>query len=273
LNQAARIRAWITAAALIGSLAGSSALAAMYEAIEIIPTRPNVTVRLLVIKPSVKASTALLLFPGNNGSKHFGEHEGRFWVSRNFLMRTARDFASMGYLVVAVDTPSDQKSGMADAFRMSACHAEDVRKILAHLKERHRASAVYLAGTSRGTISASYLASVFENTSIAGVILASTVSPAELGGVDLADIDNPVLIVQHARDECRSTPLQAALSLKANLTESPRVDLVQVTGGLPPASGACEALSPHGFYGTEQPVLRVIGDWIQGKAVPEKIGK
>jgi dienelactone hydrolase len=251
----------------------ASALAAGYEAIEIVPTRPNVTVRLLVIKVNSRPTTALILFPGANGSKHFGERDGRFWVSNNFLMRSARDLASAGYIVVAVDAPSDQGSGMSDSFRTSTQHAEDARKIIAYLKEKHRATSVYLVGTSRGTISAAYLASVIDDPLIGGVILSAVYSPADLGCIDFSEIDDPVLIVHHVYDQCRVTPYQGAMELKNRLTESPKVDLVGVTGGIPPASGPCEALSNHGFYGVEQPVVRVMTDWLAGKPVPERISK
>jgi len=248
-------------------------LAAGYEAIEIVPTRSDVTVRLLVIKTNSKPTTALILFPGGDGAKHFGERDGRFWVSKNFLMRSARDLATAGYIVAAVDAPSDQGYGMSDPFRTSPQHAKDIRKIIAYLKEKHRVTSLYLVGTSKGTISAAYLASVFDDPSIGGIILTAVYSPADMGSIDFAEIDDPVLIVHHVYDQCRVTPYQGAMELKNRLTESPQVDLVGVTGGIPPASGPCEALSSHGFYGVEQPVVRVITDWLAGKPVPERIGK
>jgi hypothetical protein len=251
----------------------SSAVAAGYEAIEIVPTRPDVTVRLLVIKANSKPSTALLLFPGADGAKHFGEKDGRFWVSKNFLMRSAGDLAAAGYIVVAVDAPSDQSNGMSDQFRTSTQHAKDIRKIIAYLKEKHRVTSLYLVGTSRGTISAAYLASVIDDPAIAGEILTAVYPPADLCGIDFTEIDDPVLIIHHVYDQCRATPYHGAMDLKNRLTESPKVDLVGVTGGIPPASGPCEALSNHGFYGVEQPVVRVMTDWLAGKAVPEKISK
>jgi dienelactone hydrolase len=247
--------------------------AAGYEAIEIVPTRPDITVRLLVIKANSKPSTALILFPGADGTKHFGEKDGRFWVSNNFLMRSARDLAAAGYIVVAVDAPSDQSCGMSDQFRTSPQHAKDVRKIIAYLKEKHRMASLYLVGTSKGTISAAYLASVLDEPSIEGVILTAVYSPDELGDIDFSEIDDPVLIVHHVFDECRVTPFHGAVDLKNRLTESPQVDLVGVTGGTRQASGTCNALSNHGFHGTEQPVIRVIKDWISGKPVPERISK
>jgi len=248
-------------------------LAAGYEAIEIVPTRPNVTVRLLVIKANSKPVTALILFPGANGSKHFGERDGRFWVSNNFLMRSARDLASAGYIVVAVDAPSDQISGMSDSFRTSPAHAKDTRKIIAYLKEKHHVTSLYLVGTSRGTISAAYLSSVIDDPMIGGVILSAVYPPADLGSIDFSEIDDPVLIIHHVYDQCRVTPYQGAMDLKNRLTESPKVDLVGVSGGIPPASGPCEALSNHGFYGVEQPVVRAMTDWLAGKPVPERISK
>ncbi len=249
------------------------ATAASSEAIEIVPTRAGVTVRLFIIKANSKPTTALLLFPGADGSKHFGERDGRFWVSNNFLMRSARDLATAGYIIVAVDVPSDQSNGMSDQFRTSPQHAKDVRKIIAYLKEKHRVTSLYLVGTSRGTISVAYLASVIDDPLLQGEIMTAVFPPADLGGVDFGEIDDPVLIVHHVYDQCRVTPYHGAVDLKNRLTESPRVDLVGVTGGIAPASGPCDALSNHGFYGVEQPVIRVITDWLAGKPVPERIGK
>jgi len=75
---------------IVSLLLVASAFAAGYEAIEIVQTRPDVTVRMLIIKANSKPTTALILFPGADGTKHFGEKDGRFWVSNNFLMREGR---------------------------------------------------------------------------------------------------------------------------------------------------------------------------------------
>ena len=272
--RAAGIKSCLVIVSLLIVLAGAAtAVAGGYEAIEIVPTRPDVTVRLLVIKANGKPSTALLLFPGADGTKHFGEKDGRFWVSNNFLMRSAKDLAAAGYIVAAVDAPSDQSCGMPDRFRTSPPHAKDIRKVIAYLKEKHRVSSVYLVGTSKGSLSAAYLASVFSEPAIGGVILTSVYPPSESGGIDFTDIDDAVLIIHHLYDECRATPIQGAFDLKKRLTESPRVDIVVVTGGSLAASSPCNALSNHGFYGMEKPVIEVMKDWISGKDVPERIGK
>lgn len=274
LRRRTGIRPFLAAMSLlIGFAIATGAFAAGYEAIEIVPTRPDVTVRLLVIKANAKTSTALLLFPGADGAKHFGEKDGRFWVSNNFLMRSAKDLAAAGHIVVAVDAPSDQSCGMSVPFRTSAAHAKDIRKVIAYLKEKHRVSSVYLVGTSKGSFSAAYLASIFDEPAIGGVILTSVYPPSESDGIDYTDIDDSVLIVHHLYDECRVTPIQGAFELKKRLAESPQVDLVVVTGGSLSASTPCNALSNHGFYGVEKHVIQVMKDWIAGKVVPERIGK
>lgn len=268
------LKASLAAACLLIMLAtAATAVAGGYEAIEIVPTRPDVTVRLLVMKANAKPATALLLFPGADGAKHFGERDGRFWTSSHFLLRAARDFVAAGFVVVALDAPSDQCNGMPDRFRTSPKHAEDVRKVIGYLKEKHRVSSLYLVGTGKGALSAAYLASVFDDPAVEGVILTAVCPPPEFAGVDFAEIDDPVLIIHHLYDECRATPIQGAFELKKRLTESPRADLVVVTGGSMAASTPCGALSNHGFYGMEKPVVRVVKDWISGKNVPERIGK
>lgn len=249
------------------------AVAGSYEAIEIVQTRPDVTVRLMVFKGNSRSSTALLLFPGADGTKQFGEKDGRFWVGNNFLLRSARELAMAGFIVVAVDAPSDQSQGMPDSFRTSPRHAKDIRKVISYLKEKHRFTSLYLVGTSKGTLSAAYLAAVLDEPALEGTILTAVYPPSGYSAFDLTDIDDPVLIIHHLYDECRVTPVQGAFELKQRLTESPRVDIVVVTGGSIAASSPCNALSNHGFYGVEKPVVQVMKDWISGKPVPEKISK
>ena len=263
----------ILAGFIISLVLAGSAIAGSYEAIEIVQTRPDVTVRLMVLKGNSRPSTALLLFPGADGTKQFGEKDGRFWVGNNFLARSARELATAGFIVVAVDAPSDQSQGMPDSFRTSPRHAKDIRKVINYLKEKHRFTSLYLVGTSKGTLSAAYLAAVLDEPALEGTILTAVYPPSGYSAFDLTDIDDPVLIIHHLYDECRATPVQGAFELKQRLTESPRVDIVVVTGGSIAASSPCNALSNHGFYGVEKPVVQVMKDWISGKPVPEKISK
>jgi hypothetical protein len=49
----------------------------------------------------------------------------------------------------------------------------------------------------------------------------------------------------------------------ARFTSTPRKQLIAVSGGIPPQSDPCEALSRHGYFGIEDEVVTAIADWIK----------
>jgi pimeloyl-ACP methyl ester carboxylesterase len=87
----------------------------------------------------------------------------------------------------------------------------------------------------------------------------------------LGKISAPVLIVHHREDDCRATPIGAALSLPRWLKKSSKVDFVEVRGGDPAISDSCEPLAAHGYLGREAQVIQVIADWIAGRPVPKEV--
>lgn len=82
----------------------------------------------------------------------------------------------------------------------------------------------------------------------------------------------PVLILHHRQDGCPNTKFKDALVLRDQFTNSSRLDFVELTGGNPPLSGPCDALSYHGFLGMEREVVSTIAAWINGEEVPDKVG-
>lgn len=68
----------------------------------------------------------------------------------------------------------------------------------------------------------------------------------------------PVLIVAHRRDGCRSTPPEGIEELRAALIHAPRVRVQWWDGGDPPRGEPCEGLTPHGFLGLEEEVVRAM---------------
>lgn len=252
--------------------------AASAQEVQIVPTRPGVTVRVLLVAPAGEPSATLLMFPGGFGNNHFPERDGRVVLGGNFLVRTARLFAARGLLVAAIDTPSDQPQGMDDAFRMGKAHVEDVTKVLQALEARTPAP-IYLAGTSRGTLSAAFLAASLKDPNVKGLVLTTSLGDAGRGrnravtvyDAPLKRITVPVLVVHHEQDACWASPFGAATGLPAALSGSPKVDFVAVSGGDPPRSEACEAFAAHGYVGREREVVGVIADWIAGKPVPKQL--
>ncbi len=265
---------WARSGAAVAALMLPSA--AWAQEIDTIPTRPGVTVRVLLVKPAETPSATVLFFPGGWGAGHFREEAGRVALGSNFLVRSAPLFAERGLLAAFLDTPSDQPGGMSDEWRMSAKHVEDVRGVLNALHPRESA-AVVLAGTSRGTLSAAYVAATLGDPRVTGLVLTSsmvahgqgrwaTVYEAPLGKITI-----PVLIVHHRSDNCRATPIGSALALPKWLKRSPRVDFVEVLGGDAAISDPCEPLAPHGFLGRERETVGVIADWIAGRPVPKQV--
>ena len=265
-------------ALLAGMLGLAAPSAAGADEILSVATRAGVTVRVLLVAPAGEPSATILMFPGGLGQNHFSERDGRVVLSQNFLVRTARLFAARGFLVAVIDTPSDLAQGMDDAFRMGRSHAEDVAKVLQALEARAPAP-IYLAGTSRGTLSAASVAASIKDPRVKGLVLTSSMGDSGRGrnraatvfDIDLKRIRMPVLVVHHAEDRCIATPFGAATALPAALSGSAKVDFVEVKGGDPPRSEPCEAMAAHGYLGRERDVVAVIADWIDGKPVPKQV--
>lgn len=266
------IRAVLLATAL--AAAPSAAMAAP-EIIDV-PTREGVIVRVLLVAPAEAPSATVLLFPGGWGARHFGIKDDSVRLGTNFLVRTAPLFAEQGLLAAAIDTPSDQPGGMTDEWRLGPQHVTDTRKVIEALQARSPGRVV-LIGTSRGTLSAAYVAAKLEDPRVTGVVLTSSMVEHGRGRwstvyeTPLGKISAPVLIVHHREDDCRATPIAAALSLPRWLKKSSKVDFVEVSGGDPAISDPCEPLAAHGYLGRERQVIQVIADWIAGRPVPKEV--
>jgi pimeloyl-ACP methyl ester carboxylesterase len=200
----------------------------------------------------------------------FKKKNGGVRLARNFLVRTSPEFVKQGFAAAVVDAPSDQAGGMSAAFRTSPAHAQDLIKVIDFL-DKQGLKPIFLAGTSRGTLSAAYLATVLADARIKGLVLTASLGE-ELSRLPLQNVTLPVLLVHHKDDACKISPFAGAVRLKGMFSKSPRVDLVEVQGGLPPESDPCRPMSVHGFLGKETEVVQAIADWLAGRPVPARIG-
>ncbi len=239
------------------------------EAMVTLSTRPGVQQRILMIQPEGKSQGILILFPGGDGAGHFRETARGFHLSNNFLVRSSHLFAREGFTAAILDVPSDRASGMSDDFRTSPEHLREMRAIVRILAETYR-QPVYFVGTSRGTLSAAYVATALEDATVRAVVL--TGAYEQIGSLPLERIRYPVLFVHHRDDGCRITPYAGARSLFQRVTASRKKDFVTVIGSDPPVSKPCEALSYHGFLGKENEVAKAITDWLSGKPIFATIG-
>jgi len=240
------------------------------EELVTLPTRDGVTQSYLLTAPAGGAPRAIaVLFAGGGGNIRLRREDGAARVSSsNFLVRSRHEFARWGTVAAVVDAPSDRQSGMNDDFRASANHLADVRLIIADLERRFPKTPVFLVGTSRGTVSAAHVGREM-GSGVAGVVLTAAVYlasgprprqlPLGLSRFDFASIKAPVLLVHHRKDGCGVTPYDSARRL------ADRYPLISVSGGSPPGSRPCDALSEHGFLGRESATVEEIVNWMLRK--------
>jgi pimeloyl-ACP methyl ester carboxylesterase len=267
-------RGWVVAWGLGWMVAAFPAQAAQASGVRLeVPTREGVSVSLFWEpaapgdggKPGGDVQAArgtVLLFPGAGGG--FGRVEDGRATSRNFLVRSAGEFVARGYDVAIFGKPSDRgELGYAD--RIAPAHLDDVHAVLAFVRARSPGP-VWLVGTSRGTVSAA-AAAIREGDAIAGLVLTSSIvapdKPGSLPRQDLAAIRVPVLVLHHARDECRVTSPREVGAILRGLTAAPVKKLMLVDGGGPPSGEPCEALHWHGFIGMEAEAVQLMTGWME----------
>ena len=228
---------------------------------------------------SANATAVLVLLPGGSGFVDLDANGCARRLKGNSLVRTRGLFHGRGFATALVDAPSDhQAADGLGGFRIAPAHAEDIGRIVDDLRRR-TGLPVWLAGTSRGSISAANAAARLQGTATPdGLVLTSPVTSGRVGGfkawvaqtvfsVRLAAIRVPVLVVVHAADKCIRTPPELAARIAAG-TDARREQIKTITGGPgwrgPPGLKACRGRAPHGFAGQKVDVTEGIVRFIRG---------
>jgi hypothetical protein len=199
-----------------------------------------------------KPAASLVLFPGAGGVYATSQ--------RNFLLRIAPDLIGQGLTVLVVDAPSDHAGGMTWPFRASAEHAADIAAVVDLAKSRSSAP-VWLIGTSRGSVSAANGAAALGRR-IGGVVLTSSVWAGGMAAIPLDKIVVPTLVVHNRDDGCQESPFSGVDYAMGRMTAAPVRELLTVSGGIS-KSDACQAMSPHGYFGIESQVVAPMVAWIR----------
>jgi len=250
----------------LACLALTSSLALADGKLVKLNTRAGVTQSIYLIKPSSPVASVILV-PGGTGVIKLGpdgpENGG------NFLVRSRDLFAERGMIVAVVDAPSDlldTENGLKRK-RIKPEHALDLAAVADFLRKEANVP-VWIVGTSRGTISATSLASQ-KPDSIHGVVLTASVSEGGKKGQDsvlnndLTKITAPVLIVHHARDECDVSPFSGVSKIREKLVNSKTVEVLSFDGGSAKQKNGCKPKTYHGFFKIEDEVVGKISDWIK----------
>ena len=225
-----------------------------------VDTRPGISVSFWYMqRPG--ATVTVVLLPG--GAGNIGMKDG-VPTSSNFLVRSRDLFAANGFDVAVVGKPTD-KDELDYQFRVSAQHVEDLRKIVAYLKQ-DTGHPVWLVGTSRGTISDA-AAIAFGNNELAGIVLTSSVTNYKKTGAvptqRLGEIRIPVLVMHHEKDACVICRPYEVSSIMEGLKNAPVKKQLMVNGGADPRGDPCEAFHWHGYIGMEKEAVTLISDWIK----------
>lgn len=222
---------------------------------------------------------ALVLLAGGGGHLDLDDKGCPRALTGNSLVRSIPYFHDAGFITALADAPSDYpgEEGLA-GFRIAPRHAEDIGKLIADLRTRTKA-AVWLAGTSRGTISAVNAAARLSGPAAPdGLVLTSALMAGRSGGqkpwvaqtvfdLPLEAIRLPMLLVGHAADQCIRSPASVMAEVAARAPNA-RLQVVTVSGGPgysgPPSVAACEGRAPHGYVEQEAEVAAGIARFIRG---------
>ena len=182
----------------------------------------------------------------------------------NFVVRTRGQWVAKGYAVLIPDTI--ERANLRGA-RSSAAYAELVDG-LAEFAHTQAHAPVFLLGTSQGTIAAMNGAAHAPTGLIAGLVLTETVSvPGRLStetvfDADPQDVRVPALVVANRDDACDVAPPSMAPRVVAAMVHS-KAEVSTVAGGVQRSTKSCGSLSPHGYYGIEDQVVDLIGQWLR----------
>lgn len=249
----------------------------------IVKTHDNSTTRYALVNPpksdTAATSITLVLLAGGSGYLDLDEQGCPRALKGNSLVRSIPLFNAAGLGTALVDAPSDYhgEDGLG-GFRSATAHAEDLGKIIADVRARTQ-GAVWLVGTSRGTISTVNAAARLSGDAAPnGIVLTSALTVGDslakkqwvaqtVFDLPLEDIKLPLLVVGHAADKCIRSPADHMSKIAAR-TQGVREQIVTVNGGpgMPgaPSVTACEGRTPHGYIEQEAEVVAGIVRFIRG---------
>lgn len=182
-------------------------------------------------------------------------------LTGNFLIRARRHLADHDIATLVVDCPSDSGDYCASHYQASKDRQQHVQRLIDAVRQLQPSlSAVWLIGTSMGTLSSSFMA-LHDPAAYAGALHTATItepyvvgSYRELADFDYAKAGIPQFFVHHKDDPCKLTTYSGAQRIAAKFA----APLITVHGGAGFQGPACQALTEHGFRGKEKETMTAI---------------
>jgi pimeloyl-ACP methyl ester carboxylesterase len=220
--------------------------------------------RVLYLAPGRPRATIVML-PGGSGDIGL-ERNGSLRHGDNFVVRTRALWVAKGYAVLIPDAIDEAN---LRGTRSSPQYARLVADLV-RFAQAQSPGPVFLLGTSQGSIAAMNGAAQAAPGTVAGVVLAESVS--RRGGSHETVFDAapqsvrvPVLIIANRDDACPVAPPEDAPKIAAALTQARSVRVLSVSGGVYQSKGSCESLTPHGYDGIETQVIDAIDHWMRAQ--------
>jgi len=243
-------------------------------------SKSPVVQRAILLKPSTSSDTALMFYRGWSGIANI-KTENDWKRNLNYLQNNTDLFAQAGIALVVMDCPSDENRiapgntplACNDDYRSSVKHADDVKKIMAVLKEKYGITKFYIMGHSYGTISSKWLAKNLGNEIMGSIhSAAQTVASPRMraygysaDSFDMGSLKAPVLNIHHGDDQCVYTPYSTVLAYSKN-------NLITVKGGIPNGD-VCGGGHYHSFEGREEASSKALIQWIKTGQVQSSVGE
>jgi Serine hydrolase len=238
------------------------------------PTRPDTTVRVLLMKANQPAD-AVMLLPGGHGNINLDAQGHIGWGEDDFVIRSRWHYFDRSIAAIVPDVAADHKPPVSLAgFRTSPQHADDLSALSQQL--RGMAPKVWIVAYDTGATSALNAVARGKTDAIAGLVLVSPVleepepnSTLLIDGLKLALQRMPVLVIAHQSDPC-SAPDVARIKQTAAVAKAAKFQSIAVTGGSAQllhdpfayAEGSCNTQTPHRLAGLDDAVTDKIIDWI-----------
>jgi hypothetical protein len=235
--------------------------------------------RAILAKPAQPTDTALLYFRGYPGIARIQSVADKQRNLQPFMRMNQRIFSEEGIALVIMDCPTDQWSvtgdgrpiACLDSYRSSKEHADDVRSVIARLRDEHGLSKIFVMGHSFGTISSRWLAKNL-GSEINGSIHSASMNGSNrqgwansLSGFSYDTVAAPIVHIHNENDACPGTPYSLVKGYAGE-------NLVTVRGGVP-GGDRCGGTHLHSYQGREELVVRSIISWIKTRKVDRLIGE
>ena len=241
-------------------------------------TKSPVFQRAILAKPAKPADAALLYFRGFPGIARIQSLADKQANLQPFMRINQRIFAEESIALVVMDCPTDEwgasprgPTGCLDDYRSSTEHADDVRSVIAKLREEHGLARIFVMGHSFGTISSRWLAKHLGKEITGSIHSASMNGRSRMGyansllGFAYDAIAAPVLHVHNENDACTATPYSTVKDYAGE-------NLLTVRGGAP-TGDPCGGTHLHSYQGREEVVVRAIIAWIKTGRVDRLVGE